>query len=56
VWLIPKSQNIFLDVFFRFVLFILIYGAGVLYFKISDDISSLFRIALQRISNFAKTK
>jgi len=56
IWKLPQISNVFIDAAVRGLLFILIYGAGVLYFHISEDITSLYQHTIQRVREIFKTK
>ena len=56
IWKLPQVSNVFIDAAVRGLLFILIYGAGVLYFHISEDITSLYHHTIQRVREVFKTK
>jgi O-antigen/teichoic acid export membrane protein len=56
VWQLPKVSNIFVDSTVRGLIFIAIYGAGILYLQISEDITSLYHHTLQRVRDVFKTK
>jgi len=56
VWWIPHFDNIFLDAFVRTVAFVLLFGPAVLFFHISDDLSSLFKVAGERMGNLTQRK
>jgi len=50
VWLIPAFDSLFVDAMVRSSIFAVLFGTGILYFRISEDIDGLVRLLLSRIS------
>lgn len=47
--LLPYLGNIFLDTIVRSILFVSLYGLGILYFNISSDFSDMYRMFVNRL-------
>lgn len=48
--LIPHLSNIYIDAVMRSVLYVACFGGAILFFKVSEDMNGLYRLALQRIN------